>query len=91
VEHLYERANPRNQASARTVQKTAFHCTYCHMLSEIEWPDHMAEIMEVLALRPVPHNRNWYPKDHETAVKFRIEHGQTVQDLRDENAEHGIL
>lgn len=91
VEHLYDLSNPRVLSSSRTVQKTSFFCTYCRAIAEIEWPPDMEGIMEVLNLRPVPHNRNWYPKDHLTAIKFRIEHGQTIQDLRDENAEHGIM
>jgi hypothetical protein len=46
--------------------------------------------MAVLELRPIPHTRNWYPAGHETAVRFGIPDGQTVGQLRDENAEHGV-
>lgn len=90
VEPLFDRTNPRDPNSPRTVRRTGFHCTYCHQLADIEWSPNEAEIMEVLERRPVPHNRNWYPAEHETAIKFRIAHGQSVQDLRDENAEHGV-
>jgi len=91
VEHLFDRKNPRDPSSSRTVQKTMFFCSYCRTVAEIEWPSNMSDIMDVLMKRPVPHNRNWYPQDHPTAIKFRIEHGQTVQDLIDESAEHGVV
>lgn len=90
VEHLFDRINPKNSTSPRSVRRTSFFCSYCRMIAEIEWSPDEAEIMDVLSLRPVPHNRNWYPADHETAVRFRVEHGQSVQDLRNENAEHGV-
>jgi hypothetical protein len=90
VEHLYERANPRNPASPRVVAKPEFRCSYCQMTAPIEWPPNMAELMSVLMLRPIPHTRNWYPKDHDTAVRFRVPHGQTVDELREENREHGV-
>jgi hypothetical protein len=90
VEHLFDRSNPAVPASARTVRKTGFFCTYCRLVAEIEWARDEADIMAVLGLRPVPHNRNWYPADHETALRFNIAHGQSVQDLRHENAEHGV-
>ena len=90
VEHLYDRINPRNPSSPRTVQRAEFHCSYCQMVAPIEWPPNMAEILMVLMLRPVPHNRNWYPKDHDVALRFRLPHGQTVDELREENREHGV-
>lgn len=90
VEHCFDRANPRSPASPRVVRKPEFHCSYCHMVAPIEWPADMAAIMEVLMLRPVPHNRNWYPQDHDVALRFRIPHGQTVDQLREENREHGV-
>jgi hypothetical protein len=90
VEHLYDRSNPRNPASPRVVQKTEFRCSYCGMTAPIDWPALLAEITAILMLRPVPHTRNWYPQDHDTAVRFRIPHGQTVEQLREENVEHGV-
>jgi hypothetical protein len=90
VEHLYDRANPRNPASPRVVQKPEFHCSYCQMTAPIDWPSELAEITTVLMLRPVPHTRNWYPQDHDVAVRFRIPHGQSVDDLRAENHAHGV-
>lgn len=90
VEHLFERANPRNPSSPRVVQKTEFHCSYCQMVTPIDWPPTMNEIMTVLMLRPVPHTRNWYPAGHDVALRFRLPHGQTVDELREENREHGV-
>lgn len=91
VEHLYARINPRNPASPRTVQLPAFACSYCKLTDvPIDWPTDMADIMAVLMLRPIPHTRNWYPQGHDTAVKHRVPHGQSIDELRAENAEHGI-
>lgn len=90
VEHLFDPANPKVPNGLRSVRKTSFFCSYCRMIADIEWAEQEEEIRKVLSLRPVPHNRNWYPKDHDTAVRFRVPHGQSIQDLRDENAEHGI-
>jgi len=87
VDHLYL---PIRKGGPRTVQAPSFHCTYCGMDAVIEWPSDMGGLMEVLMLRPIPHTRNWYPADHETAVRFRIEHGQSVQQLREENAANGV-
>lgn len=81
---------PVSRGAPRTVPMPVFHCSYCQLSCDIEWPDRLPEIMEVLMRRPVPHNRNWYPQDHDDAVRFRIPHGQSVQQLRDENADHGV-
>lgn len=70
-----------------------YHCGYCQEISGISWPAEQQTVlmMEVLERRPNPSNRNWYPQDHPVAVRFGIPHGQSVQDLLDENAEHGIF
>ena len=70
-----------------------FHCVYCSQLAGITWPQEreMADMMAVLMRRPVPHTRNWYPRDHPVALKFRVPHGQSVRDLLDENTEHGVI
>lgn len=90
VEHLFDRTNPRVPSSPRTARKTTFHCTYCHLLADVVWSPDEAGIMAVLELRPIPHTRNWYPKEHPTALRFALEHGQSVEDLRAENVEHGV-
>ena len=91
VEHLFDLSRPRDPSSPRTVRKTSFFCSYCKFIADIEWPDNMHEIVDVLSLRPVPHNRNWYPKDHPVAVRHRLPDGQSMEELRDENAEHGVM
>lgn len=83
---------PAGPANPRDVRKPLFACTACHQIDQVEWPEDglMADIAGVLAQRPVPHTRNWYPRDHPTAVAHRIPHGQGVDDLRAENTEHGV-
>jgi hypothetical protein len=94
VEHCYARANPRDANAPRVVQLPSFYCSYCKLgdteTVPIEWPPNMADIMTVLMLRPIPHTRNWYPAGHDTALKYRLPHGQTIDDLRAENVEHGV-
>ncbi len=69
-----------------------YRCVHCEQLASVKWPDSgfMEMMTAVLDRRPDPDNRNWYPEDHPVAVRFGIPHGQSVQDLLDENAEHGI-
>lgn len=70
---------------------TEYHCTYCSFSTDhVVWPENKEQIDAVLGLRPIPHNRNWYPKDHPVAVRFRIPHGQSVADLKQENLDHGV-
>jgi hypothetical protein len=83
---------PHGPNNPREARKTVFLCSNCQQLAEIDWPPDsvMGGIMSVLALRPVPGTRNWYPKDHDVAVRFHVEHGQTVEELREENEAHGV-
>jgi hypothetical protein len=76
----------------RVQPKPMYVCSYCGMQAVIEWPDSefMVGAMAVLMQRPVPDNRNWYPADHDVATRFRIPHGQTLDDLRAENEAHGV-
>lgn len=71
-------------------RKPQFFCSYCKMIAPIEWANDEEQIMEVLGKRPIPHNRNWYPAGHEGAIKLRLEHGQSIEDLREENIAHGV-
>lgn len=87
VEFLYA---PSRMNGPRDQKKPFFHCSYCGQQAEIDWPDSEHEILMVLSLRPIPDTRNWYPADHPVAVNFRIPHGQSIRDLLDENAEHGV-
>lgn len=90
TEHLYDRTRPKEPDSPRTVRKASFLCSNCKLLSDIDWPTDMDGLMGVLQRRPVPHTRNWYPEDHTVAIRAGIPHGQSVNDLEDENAEHGV-
>lgn len=65
-----------------------FHCTECKTISEIEWPSNAQEIWEELETRIAPRNRNWFPSNHDLAMRANMPHGQSVSDLRDEKAEH---
>lgn len=78
--------NPRDQ------RKTLFLCSNCRQMAEIEWPpeDFKRGVDLVLSSRPVPTTRNWYPLDHPGAVKLRVVHGETLEDLRQENIDHGV-
>lgn len=89
VEHLFTATRPNGP---RLVKRPFYACSFCGYQGEIAWPDaaFMAAAMEVLSRRPVPNTRNWYPSNHPTAVRFHVPHGQTVDDLRAENAEHGV-
>ena len=95
AEYLYGLRRPGHPAgpgNPRDVRKPAFLCSYCQQAALIDWPpqDFMEAAAELLSRRPVPSNRNWYPEDHEGALRFRIEHGQTLDQLREENRAHGI-
>lgn len=89
VEHLFK---PERIGGPRIRQESFFICSHCGAQSIIDWPprDFMLAVTEILMRRPIPGNRNWYPADHETAVRFRIEHGQSLDDLRQENEAHGV-
>lgn len=87
VEYLYAPSAP---GGVRHLRKPIFMCSNCGMQAVVDWPDHEMEILSVLSRRPVPQNRNWYPQDHPVAVNFRLEHGQSIRDLLDENEEHGV-
>ncbi len=88
AEFLYNRTRT---GAPWTTQKPAYHCSYCRQVAPIDWPSDLAGIMSALGERPVPHTRNWYPADHEVAVRAGIPHGQSVRDLRDESREHGVI
>lgn len=65
-----------------------FYCPECHTITPVEWPPNVDEIMEELEKRVNPRTRNWFPKDHEVAVRGSIPHGQTVEELREEREEN---
>ena len=59
-----------------------FFCDACGNNGEgwarVDWPEEWVEIEQVLGRRPNRKNRNWLP-------------GETVDDLRAENTEHGVV
>lgn len=67
-----------------------FVCSVCKLMTGVDWPNNPDGIWEVLQRRPVPSTRNWYPADHEFAIRAGIEHGQSIADLIAENHEHGV-
>lgn len=77
-------------AESLAPRQTGFHCSNCHQLDEVVWPADAADIWDVLQERPIPQTRNWYPAGHPLAVRFRLEHGQSVEDLRREHAENEV-
>jgi len=93
VEPLFDRVNPLVPTSPRLVPRQQFICTNCKLQVEIEWPepDLISGVMSVLNRRPVPQTRNWFPAELPHAIRLGIkEHGQSVDDLLSENAEHGV-
>lgn len=63
----------------------------CGAEAPIEWPPDAAEIEAELQRRPVTSTRNWYPPGHPLAVATGNPDGQTVEDLRAEADEHGVM
>ena len=53
-------------------------CGSCGQKSRVLWPDDREGIESVLSHRPIPESRNWLP-------------GETVDDLKRENIEHGLV
>jgi hypothetical protein len=73
----------------------SFACPECYTMSSVDWPTNAQEIWEELEKRDNPRTRNWYPEDHEVAVRGNIPHGQSVKELAEEREEfeqwHGQL
>jgi hypothetical protein len=87
VEFLYL---PSRMNGPRDTRRPFYLCSNCGQQSGIDWPRNEHEILAVLLIRPLPANRNWYPEDHPVAVNFRLEHGQSIADLMEENELHGV-
>lgn len=79
-------------ANAEKVERgqAVFHCTNCRQVADVEWPSNLDEIVAVLDRRPVPQTRNWFPSNHELALRSGCPHGQSVADLVAEAAEYGV-
>lgn len=55
-----------------------FRCSNCELTCPTEWPPNVEDIERLLAMRPVPETRNWWP-------------GETLTDLLAENIAHGLI
>lgn len=62
--------------------ETMFFCGHCGLFVRAEWPDPeiAADAIRLLAMRPVPATRSWYPQI-----------GETTDALLAENVEHHLL
>lgn len=86
-----KRDEDRGVAGTVGTRMDYFYCTYCSTLTQsIRWPADADEIKEVLDRRPLRHTRNWYPEGHLVALQAGIPDGETVAELRAENAAHGV-
>jgi hypothetical protein len=88
VEFLYR---PARRGGPRDTEVGFYLCSHCGMQSDIAWPDDRHAILAALSCRPLPGTRNWYPADHPVAVRFGLPHGQSVRDLDEESAAHGVV
>lgn len=84
-----------NNAKALQPRQTRFWCGGeeqggCGMDAPIEWPADIDEIDEILRRRPVPATRNWFPLEHDLALRAGCPHGQTPADLLAENDMYGV-
>lgn len=66
-------------------------CTQCGMSHMMIWPTDAEAVQDVLFKRPMPATRNWAPPGHRQAVLSGHPDGQSVDDLRAENREHGVF
>lgn len=80
-----------NNAEQLQPMQWMFECSNCRLALPVDWPPNAGEIWYVLAFRPVPQTRNWYPRDHFKAVEAGIPHGETPDELREENRQHGVV
>lgn len=72
-----------------TPKQTSFFCEAgCLLIAEVEWPNNVAELDEVLQARPVPAMRNWAPAGHRQAIVTGFPEGQTPSDLVEETAQY---
>lgn len=87
VEFLHR---PSRRGGPRDIPVGFYLCSGCGMQADIAWPDEPHAITAALQVRPVPGTRNWYPRDHPVAVRFGLPHGQSVRELEEESAAHGV-
>lgn len=67
-----------------------FTCSNCGNRDRVVWPTIADGIDTIMSLRPVPETRNWAPRGHWwEALGYPT--GQTLEDLRRENDENGVV
>lgn len=80
AERFWPGGRPRQTRQAVTYGITGngvLHCANCGQTSTVEFPSDKTAINRVLARRPVPETRNWYP-------------GESPESLVEENAAYGL-
>lgn len=75
-------------ALALSERQATFHCVECQTVASVDWPKNSTEIWEALQERPARRYQNWFPSNHDLALKSGCPHGQSVKDLRDETKEN---
>lgn len=80
-------ANDCGSAALLEKGQGIFHCPECKYVSKVMWPYNVDEITEVLEIRDKRH-RNWFPANHDLALRFNLPHGQTIEELREETEVH---
>lgn len=81
---------PADCGSARQLQpgEHMYQCGECLLVCTVDWPDDADDIWEALMERPIPKFRNWFPHQHDLALRANLPHGQTPAELREETKDH---
>lgn len=84
---------PINCGSAMQLQpgQDTFQCAECRFITSVEWPSNADAIWEALEKRPAKKFRNWFPSNHELALRSNCPHGQSTEELEEETREHGVF
>lgn len=81
---------PMDCGSALALQggQGMFHCPECNYMAEVEWPNNADAIWQQLMHRPAKRNRNWFPSNHQLALRSGSPHGQSPAELAEETEEN---
>ncbi len=71
--------------------QSLFHCPECTFITDVEWPTNVDEITEALNKRQAKRNRNWFPENHDLALRSGSPHGQSVVELEDETEANKVV
>lgn len=80
-------------AYALEPRQAQFYCqppNGCGHLSTIEWPSDPDGIWDALMERRMPKTRNWFPADHELALRANVPNGQSVDELKAETKDNEV-